>query len=384
MSKNFYLDLPAFKTFNEFTLDNHYSLVPNDWTIIISDIQGSTQAINEGRYKEVNTIGAATIVVARKALANDFPFVFGGDGATLLVHMDEKKQVLKQLCALRKLAKDNYGLELRIGAVDMKDLVKLQAPIEISKYEITPGRSIACMRGNGMNLAEKLIKEPGSRYLVDLPADEFPDLKDLSCRWSPVPSRKGEILTLIVSSQNDASIFSQFISQLQLIIPEGLESVNPGHVEHAKYKGLLATLRAEAKQFPFFSFKFFKHCLEIFYSIWVFKLKLPAVFFDAKAYQKSIASHSDYRKFDESLRMVIDCTTEQRVAIVDYLEEQYQKGKLFYGHLITSESLMTCFVSGLGQGEHIHFIDAVNGGYAAAATLLKKQKAKRLTGSIAG
>jgi hypothetical protein len=34
---------------------------------------------------------------------------------------------------------------------------------------------------------------------------------------------------------------------------------------------------------------------------------------------------------------------------------------------------MTCFVEGLGQGKHIHFIDAENGGYTSAAIGLKKQ-----------
>jgi hypothetical protein len=34
---------------------------------------------------------------------------------------------------------------------------------------------------------------------------------------------------------------------------------------------------------------------------------------------------------------------------------------------------MTCFVDGLNQGQHIHFMDAENGGYAMAAIELKKQ-----------
>jgi hypothetical protein len=34
---------------------------------------------------------------------------------------------------------------------------------------------------------------------------------------------------------------------------------------------------------------------------------------------------------------------------------------------------MTCFVEGLNQGEHIHFLDAEGGGYTTAAIQLKHQ-----------
>jgi hypothetical protein len=34
---------------------------------------------------------------------------------------------------------------------------------------------------------------------------------------------------------------------------------------------------------------------------------------------------------------------------------------------------MTCFVSGFGDGQHIHFIDGDDGGYAIAAKALKER-----------
>jgi hypothetical protein len=70
---------------------------------------------------------------------------------------------------------------------------------------------------------------------------------------------------------------------------------------------------------------------------------------------------------------VLDCTPEQVRSIQLYLEEAYKRRKLFYGTFETDSSLMTCFVDGLGQGQHIHFIDADNGGYTAAAMGLKAQ-----------
>ncbi len=59
--------------------------VPDDWVIVIGDIEGSTEQV-EGRYKSVNLVGAAVIAAVLNALPDlDIPFVFGGDGAALVV-----------------------------------------------------------------------------------------------------------------------------------------------------------------------------------------------------------------------------------------------------------------------------------------------------------
>ena len=84
-------------------------------------------------------------------------------------------------------------------------------------------------------------------------------------------------------------------------------------------------------------------------------------------------THSDYFKFDDSLRMVIDCTQEEHGKIKKYLEELRHENKVFYGIHESSSALMTCLVENIKQGGHIHFIDGNDGGYAMAAKQLKKQ-----------
>ncbi len=52
----------------------------------VADVVQSTKAIAENRYKAVNMAGAAVIVSITNALdGRDFPFVFGGDGASFAV-----------------------------------------------------------------------------------------------------------------------------------------------------------------------------------------------------------------------------------------------------------------------------------------------------------
>jgi len=141
---SFYSDLSSFCEFTQFTDESKFTEVPCDWSVVITDIKGSTQAIKEGRYKDVNTIGAASIIVVRKCLKDfDFPFVFGGDGATLLIPNSHVAKVCEDLSALKALSQQNFSLGLRVGVVSVAHLNELGYSLEVGKFELTAGRSIA-------------------------------------------------------------------------------------------------------------------------------------------------------------------------------------------------------------------------------------------------
>jgi hypothetical protein len=73
--------LPAFRDFAEFSDLASYTALPDDWTVLASDLVGSTAAIAAGRYKHVNMAGAAMIMAVLNAAGEiDSPYVFGGDG----------------------------------------------------------------------------------------------------------------------------------------------------------------------------------------------------------------------------------------------------------------------------------------------------------------
>lgn len=370
----FYDSLEEFTDFGSFTEDSYFKNLPDDWYVVITDIKGSTKAISEGRYKEVNTIGAATIVMARKAMKNaDFPFVFGGDGATLLIPEKFVHRVCENLCALKNLARDNHNLDLRIGVVPMKQVIEANKSVVVGKFQLTPGRSIAILKGDGLSWAEKEIKS-SDKYNYDKKVVFEADLTGLSCRWNPMPSKNGKILTILLSSNSGKDVYTQFLSKLNSIFPMGLDSANPANIEAATYKSLSQLIKDEVKLHQgYFSLSFIKRMIEIVFAVAIFKYNIPPLIFDPKKYANSMRSHSDFRKFDDILRMVIDCNQEQEKQIESYLIDGHKNKSFCFGLHKSDNSLMTCYVDGLNQGEHIHFIDAENGGYAAAAIQLKKQ-----------
>jgi hypothetical protein len=100
-SLRFYTDLEGFHDFQEALLDTRYHPVPEDWWIVITDVIGSTKAIEEGRYKEVNTIGASTLAALRNVMPDIlFPFVFGGDGASAIIPGEYKDKTCREGYAL--------------------------------------------------------------------------------------------------------------------------------------------------------------------------------------------------------------------------------------------------------------------------------------------
>ena len=83
---DFYASLPAFDAFAAVVDPSRYRPLPPSWWVGMTDVVGSTRAIEEGRYKEVNTAGASAISAVANALGHRrFPFVFGGDGASFAV-----------------------------------------------------------------------------------------------------------------------------------------------------------------------------------------------------------------------------------------------------------------------------------------------------------
>lgn len=85
-TESFYANLPILDNFLEITNSDNFHSVPSDWHVVITDIISSTKAIEEGRYKQVNLLGASSIAaVLNIASEIEIPFVFGGDGATLLI-----------------------------------------------------------------------------------------------------------------------------------------------------------------------------------------------------------------------------------------------------------------------------------------------------------
>ena len=98
-----------------------------------------------------------------------------------------------------------------------------------------------------------------------------------------------------------------------------------------------------------------------------FKLKLGR--FDAAIYASDLVANADFRKFDDGLRMTLDCSP----AFADALEARLAAAEDFanWGVFRQEAAQVTCFVPSVTERGHVHFVDGAGGGYTMAAKAMK-------------
>jgi len=378
------IDIEAFDNFSGISDLANYRRAPDDWHVVIADVVSSTAAIAQGRYKDVNMIGAACInAVLNISQKKTIPYVFGGDGATLMVPPDRLQHATEVLLGVRDLAAAKFDLSLRVGVVPVADIHRqASVQVRVGKYRLSPGNELGVFSGGGIEVAEKWVKS-GSDYLLQHRSDEgSPDLSGLSCRWEPLASQNGTMLSLLVQARasdeaGKASLYRSLIDAIEAITTSTGRSVKPVSDANMIFRwpprGIGAEIKATVGErnrtlygLQLYFNSLIQWCLDRF--------DITAGGYRGRAYRSELRDNTDYQRFDDTLRMLLDCSTEQADMIDELLRSAETRGELSYGLHPSDSALMTCLVFNLDRGEHVHFVDGSDGGFTAAA---KNMKAKR-------
>jgi hypothetical protein len=146
----FYDRLVPFEAFADVTDPRHYRSLPADWFLGIADIVGATQAIAEGRYKAVNTVGAAVVAAITNALVGiNFPFVFAGDGASFALPGRYVQTAREALAKTAAWAEDIVALNLRIAIIPVPAIRSARLDVRIARFAASPDVSYAMFAGGG-------------------------------------------------------------------------------------------------------------------------------------------------------------------------------------------------------------------------------------------
>src|SRR5437588_345282 len=278
-SDTFYGGIPVFRGFGRLMDPAMYSPLPDDWSVGVADIVESTRAIAEARYKAVNMAGASVIAAITNALeGREFPFVFGGDGASFAVAPGDLERAREALAATATWVEESLDLVMRVALVLVgnspdagrpvpPDGPPLQWPPAGVEYEVRAARGGSLLKRRGVVLAVTL--------------------------WAYVVMRFG---------------------------------IKVGN-------------------------------------------------FVPKNYVQQVVENSDFRKYDDGLRMILDCTAELERALAELLAKAASERIVRYGLHRQDAAMMTCFTPSVMRSDHVHFIDGARGGYASAATALKAMAA---------
>jgi hypothetical protein len=383
-SDNFYASLAPLTVHEDSFDPGFYAPAPDDWLLAVTDVESSTRAVEQGRYQLVNMSGAAGIAAVKNACGGrDLPFLFGGDGAVVLIPADchdVGRAALAQTCTF---VWENYGMMLRAGAMTVAEIRRHGCDVRVARYEPSPGNSFGLFLGGGVQLLERAIKgrEPAIPVAaVEILADTSgaqPNLAGLSCRWSPLKSRHGKMVAVIVTGAADPRAIYERI--VKIADPEGA-GLSPVRVDNLSAKWPPRTLMLEARarrgKRPL-ALSVVAVLLETLLAWVVIARNKPVGGFDPGRYKAEIVQNTDFSKYDDTLAMVIDCPEDRIGDIRAFLDGPCERGELSYGIHLSDTALMTCLVESATEQKHVHFIDGGEGGYTQAAKELKRRVASQ-------
>ncbi len=382
MTDDFYPSIQPVDSFESLALRESYSPLPTGWAVVAADVVSSTRAIREGRYKEVNTIGVSVIAATRNAVRPvEVPYLFGGDGAVVCVPQRLAPVVREALAATVAMAQGSFGLELRAALVPIEHLRGQGHEILVARHRVSAHYVQCAFFGGGAVHVERALKsgELPERFLITADRAATADFGGLECRWSEIPSPGEETVAVIVEARgrpDDAlATYRKVMGRVRAIYGDA-DACRPVAEEGLRVTLSSRVLRNEARLRTWNAGALPRLAvwIRLRYHVilgWILlRLGVRTGATDWRAYRRDLVTNTDFRKFDGTVRLVLAGTATQRGELQAYLAGMRDAGAIAHGVHVARSAIMTCLVE-KRQGAHFHFVDAAEGGYAAAARELK-------------
>jgi hypothetical protein len=368
----FYAGVPVFRDFRKLMDAGVYTPLPDDWMVGVADVVQSTKAIAEKRYKAVNMAGAAVIAAVTNALGDrEFPFVFGGDGASFAVAPGDSESARAALAATAAWTDSELGLTLRVALIPVSQIRQEGLDVRVARYAPSPNLSYAMFSGGGLAWADAAVKR-GIFAVMPAAPGTWPDLTGLSCRFQEFRAARGIILSVLIlpAAGSDPEAFRALIESVVALIELSPAAGRPvpdgGPQMRWPPQGVDFETRAAPGSRPLRRLAVLG---KTFLYFLIMRSGIRIGSFVPKTYLQQVVENSDFRKYDDGLRMILDCTPE----LADALERNLAAaaGIAVYGLHRQDAAMMTCFAPSPARSDHVHFIDGAQGGYAAASSALK-------------
>jgi hypothetical protein len=360
--------------------DSVYSPVSGDTWIAVTDVEGSTKAIAQGRYKQVNLAGAAGIAALSNAFQGiDLPFTFGGDGAIVLIPHGGDDLARTVLASLEASAQSALGLTLRTALVPINAIRDAEYDVRIVYQNFPGGRSLPMFCGGGIAYAESLAKSAeGAPFRIpEFKSAPPPNLDGLSCRWQPLRPQRGLMLSILVQGPNDPAAYLPVFDAIALAAAGPQSPLAHPPIPAWPPWGLRAETNLAAKNGSV------RKTASILVESGLAALSdytgWTIAGFNGRKYRNSLVRHCDAIKFADGLKMVVDCSPGEADAVEAALMALPATSGFEFGLQRSDSALMTCLVQTTADGGHVHFVDGAQGGYAIAAQSLKNGRQTALT-----
>jgi hypothetical protein len=267
---------------------------------------------------------------------------------------------------------------MRVALVPVSAIRAQGADVRVARFGPSANLSYAMFSGGGLGWAEAAMKRGEFALAAAAPGTQ-PDLSGLSCRFEEIPAARGVILSVLVVSTKaaDPLAFRKVIEDVIQLVERSPDAGRPVPSKGPPLKWPPQGLEYEARAKRGGSLAG-RRVVVLGWTLWsyvVMRFGIKVGNFVPKNYVQQLVENSDFRKYDDGLRMILDCTEELASALAERLAKAAASGVVRYGLYRQDAAMMTCFTPSVMRPDHVHFIDGARGGYASAATALKAMTA---------
>lgn len=379
--------LPAIR---DFTAEAHdparYARLGDEWWIAVADVIASTRLAGAGRDRDVNFVaGAVVAVLSAVAGRPEQPAAcqFGGDGATAAVPPGRIDATRHALAALAHWSDTEVGIPLRVGVVPVAALHQAGHAVLAALHDFGNGNVFGLFLGEGVPMAEHWVKA-GERWRIAPAAGDLPGLETLSCRWRPIPPRRGHVLCVIIDPVPEGpagtAALARVQARIEAVVPTALAApLGDGGALEPMVVPAWRRLAVEIRTVPLLRrpARILRALLGSGILGLVHRLGGKAFGVDAGAYVRKVAERTDYRKQAGGPRMVLDLTGDEASRVEAALAEAEAEGLIRYGTARSEATTMTCMVGDFSADRHVHFVDGDRLGFWRAAEVLKAKRRGR-------
>jgi hypothetical protein len=382
-SLSFYQNLPAIHRSSQGFLHPEHSVpIPDDWVIVVTDVENSSD--NQEKYREINILAASSVIIAINIGDEhgvQIPFVYGGDGATIVLPNTIADLYLKELAILRANGNQNFNLHLRIGSISVGDVRAAGHQVSVAKLLINGSYSQAIFFGDGIDYAEDVIKRDDTyHYDHEEPAGKPIDLNGLECKWNEIhpPRDKEEVVCLLVKARNrkyNEQLYREVLDDIDKIYGN-FDERYPLPTQHiGATNDLRSIIHASRIKFGRFKFRYvmywFVAGLWSRFNGWAEELR-SRLSLRLRNKHLEMTTSSDTLKISGTLMTMFAGSSHDRARLEGILREYEAKGLLWYGIHPARSSVMTCYINTPNMSR-VNFLDAYGGGYTRAASMMKEK-----------
>ena len=183
--------------------------------------------------------------------------------------------------------------------------------VRVARFGPSANLSYAMFSGGGLGWADAAMKRGEFAVPAAAPGTQ-PDLSGLSCRFEEIPSTRGLILSVLVVPASDADprAFRKVIEDIIRLVEQSPDAGRPVPPGGPPLRWPPAGVEYEARAArggPLLK----RRTVVLAVTLWayvVMRFGIKVGNFVPKNYVQQVVENSDFRKYDDGLRMILDCT----------------------------------------------------------------------------